>query len=523
MLPLAGLPIAVLAAKRASNTGIPVVVATSVEKSDDAFSALAESYGLSVFRGSLDNTLDRFVQALAGLDDEVIVFRLTADNVVPDGAMLEEMETYFVDGGYAYLACGGIDSGLPYGVSVEVTRVKHLRDAALHADAADDLEHVMPFVRRKHGVAYYSKYEMLGLSRLRCTVDNFDDYLQLLPIFADWSDPVSVNWLDLVRKLAELNPLALQSNLHGKLVLGGAQFGLNYGIANKNGMPPIQLAHSLIKSAVHCGVSYVDTAHAYGNSESVIGELIQSGWRGRFKIITKLAPLSDLDASADHSMVRAHVQASVFRSCALLGTKALDVLMLHRAAHLTSNDGSVWNSLMELHQEGVIGSLGVSVQSAEEAMLALDQQKVTFLQLPFNVLDHRWGRVIEKIRTVKLSRSLVVHARSSLLQGLLTSQDKRLWQRAHVSSEEADQVLTWLQSVLNSQGCESVLELCVSYVASQDWVDGVVMGMETEEQLLKNLMLFSRPLIDQDRLERLTIGRPRLEEKSLDPARWLNS
>lgn len=523
MLPLAGMPIAVLAAKRAGNTGIPVVLATSVEKSDDALSALGESYGLPVFRGSLDNTLDRFVQALAGLDDDAIVFRLTADNVVPDGMMLDEMEAYFVAGGFAYLACNGIDSGLPYGVSVEVTRVKYLREAALHADAEHDLEHVMPFVRRTHGTAYYAKYEALNLSRLRCTVDNFDDYLQVLDLFNNLSDPVSATWLELVNKLAELDPLALRSNTHHKLVLGGAQFGLNYGIANKDGKPAAKVAHSLIKRAVSCGVAYIDTAHAYGNSESVIGDLVQGGWRGRFKVITKLAPLSDLQECADQRAVRAHVQASVFRSCASLGTETLDVLMLHRATHLTSNGGSVWSSVVELHQEGVISSVGVSVQNAEEAMLALDEPKVAFLQLPFNVLDYRWERVIEKIRMIKRRRPLVVHARSSLLQGLLASQDRRLWERAHVSHDEADKILAWLQSAVAAEGRDSVIDLCVSYVASQDWVDGVVLGMETEEQLLANLVLFSRPLIGQDRLERLTMRRPQLAARSLDPARWLNS
>lgn len=521
MLPLAGMPIAVLAAKRAGNTGIPVVLATSIEKSDDAFSVLAESYGLRVFRGSLNNTLDRFVQALVGLDDDVIVFRLTADNVVPDGMLLDEMEAYFVAGGFAYLACSGMDSGLPYGVSVEVTRVKYLREAALHADAEHDLEHVMPFVRRKYGTFYFSRYKALNLSRLRCTVDNFEDYLHAVALFDKLSDPVSVTWRELVNKLAALDPLALRGNLNQKLVLGGAQFGLNYGIANQDGKPPAALAHRLIKRAVSCGVTYIDTAHAYGNSECVIGDLVQGGWRGRFKVITKLSPLSDLDELADPRAVRAHVQASVLKSCASLRTKALDVLMLHRAVHLNSNRGLVWNSVLELHEEGVIGSIGVSVQNAEEALLALDEPKVSFLQLPFNVLDFRWEQVIEKIRIIKMGRPLVVHARSSLLQGLLASNDSRLWERAHVSYDDAEQIIAWLQSAVALEERDSVIDLCVSYVASQDWVDGVVLGMETEEQLLTNLMLFSRPLIGQDRLDRLTRERPKIEARSLDPARWL--
>ena len=89
LLPIKGIPLAVLAAKRAANTGRNVIIATSLESSDDGLAALIQSNGLRCFRGSLKNTLDRFVSALSVYDDQDIVFRLTADNVFPDGALLD--------------------------------------------------------------------------------------------------------------------------------------------------------------------------------------------------------------------------------------------------------------------------------------------------------------------------------------------------------------------------------------------------------------------------------------------------
>ena len=44
---------------------------------------------------------------------------------------------------------------------------------------------------------------------------------------------------------------------------------------------------------------------------------------------------------------------------------------LHRAAHLTSHNGAVWRRLVRLQKAGVIGHLGVSVQTPEEAFQAL--------------------------------------------------------------------------------------------------------------------------------------------------------
>src|SRR5690349_24219800 len=85
MLPIAGVPMVVLAARRAGNQGHQVVVATSDESSDDDLADLCESDGLAVVRGPLDDVLGRFVIASEDLDDADVIVRLTADNVVPDG------------------------------------------------------------------------------------------------------------------------------------------------------------------------------------------------------------------------------------------------------------------------------------------------------------------------------------------------------------------------------------------------------------------------------------------------------
>ena len=76
---------------------------------------------------------------------------MTADNVFPDGSLLDELEREFIQLGAEYLVCNGVNSGLPYGVSVEVTRVKYIREAKVKAVLDDDLEHVTPYIIRKYG------------------------------------------------------------------------------------------------------------------------------------------------------------------------------------------------------------------------------------------------------------------------------------------------------------------------------------------------------------------------------------
>jgi aryl-alcohol dehydrogenase-like predicted oxidoreductase len=66
----------------------------------------------------------------------------------------------------------------------------------------------------------------------------------------------------------------------------------------------------------------------------------------------------------------------------------------------------------------------------------------------------------------------------------------------------------------------STADLCLAYVRGQDWIDGVVVGMETEDQLEMNLRLSAyRPLSSADCTE---IGRcvPRVPARLLNPADW---
>ena len=95
LLPIQGYPVILLAAHRASNTGREVIVATSRDKSDDKLASLLEKEKIPYFRGSLKNVLSRYAY-IAKSRKEKLVFRLTADNIFPDGHLLDEMEKYFL-------------------------------------------------------------------------------------------------------------------------------------------------------------------------------------------------------------------------------------------------------------------------------------------------------------------------------------------------------------------------------------------------------------------------------------------
>jgi spore coat polysaccharide biosynthesis protein SpsF (cytidylyltransferase family)/aryl-alcohol dehydrogenase-like predicted oxidoreductase len=518
LLPINGVPLAVLAAKRAANTGRQVIVATSCEWSDDGLASLVQSHGLRCFRGSLENTLDRVVNALSGYDEETIVFRLTADNVFPDGLLLDEMEAEFLGQGLDYLCCNGEPSGLPYGMSVEVTRLAHLREAARESVDAYDQEHVTPYVIRKFGRTYFEKYRHLKKGHYRCTIDCLDDYLAVQQVFADVPTPIEESSFELVRRLENVAFQPLSGLPAPRLVFGAAQLGGQYGIANKTGHPGKKACRELIKTAIANGVTHLDTARAYGDSEAMIGQSLRNGWEGRARIVTKLSPLQDCPHDASVAVVNAFVDASVFQSCATLEGQTIDVLLLHRASHLVDWGGAAWQRLLELQAAGLFGELGVSVQGPEELLLALNVSEIRHIQLPFNLLDWRWDAAIPKILAVKASRRLTVHVRSALLQGLLPSLDEKLWRRANV--DQSAPVTGWLQSKVVSCHRTNIVDLCLSYVNALEWVDGIAIGMENMAQLIDNIKLFNLPGLTVSQIADIQRTRPRLSEASLNPALW---
>jgi aryl-alcohol dehydrogenase-like predicted oxidoreductase len=302
------------------------------------------------------------------------------------------------------------------------------------------------------------------------------------------------------------------------LVVGGAQLGMRYGIANEAGMPDRASVSTLLKTAIANGVAYIDTARAYGDSEVAIGSALEGGWAGRVQVVTKLDPLADCGPATPDGEVRLRVASSVHESCARLRRASLDVLLLHRCEHLHAWDGAAWAQLLALQAQGLVGMLGVSVQSPEELAVAIGVPQVGFVQLPFNLLDWRWEAALRQLVAARRERGIVVHARSALLQGLLASRSASHWRSANVDAPS--EVWDWLEAEAKRHGRCDVVDLCMAYLRAQPWIDGVVVGMETIEQLVANIHYFNAPVLDPSQVRQLEETRPRLGAQMLDPSRW---
>lgn len=501
LLPLGGMPIVALAAKRAGNTGLPVVVATSSEKSDDELSLALAAHALPLHRGPLNDVLARFVGATADMSDGGLCIRLTADNVFPDGAFIETALQGFAASGTDYLRTS---EHLPYGLVCEIFRVGLLRRAAAQAEATADREHVTPWIKRNATNAEAPAPSSENLSALRCTIDTPEDYACAQAVFAGVAEPVRVPTETLIERLRDHGRRAGPS-----LVLGTAQLGLAYGRTNAAGQPTPDQARALLQEAHAQRVRQLDTARAYGVSEERIGQF-NAAQTFPFQVHTKLAP----DWAKGPGTTLEQARASVTASLTALGQPSLSTVMAHRTADLMDPQTGLLTALGTLQAEGLIRRIGASVQSTEELAFALEEPAIEHIQLPANLLDRRFEGALE--HEAALGKTL--QARSVFLQGLLITSDDALWPA--LEGVRGRSLLALIDLLTARFHRADRRDLCVAFVRALKPLDGLVIGVATPSQLAENLRLFEKPPLTPEQVDEVREAFPALPEALLNPALW---
>jgi spore coat polysaccharide biosynthesis protein SpsF len=461
--------------------------------------------------GPLDDVLGRFAFALGACDDALPVVRLTADNVVPDGAFVAACVDAFVAGSSRVLHAGASGDGLPYGVNVQIARAGDLRAAAAHATDAADREHVFPWLVRQHGAA---GFHPAGAPRFaesaRATLDTLDDYLALRALFRDGDDPVGIGWVTLCERLAAAQPARVpQRRGEPVLWLGTAQLGLpSYGIANRVGRPDDDDARALLALAADAGCG-IDTAHAYGDAEARLGRSLPRG--SVVPVTTKLDPLEDVARDAPRSVVRRCVDASVYGSLVALRRERVDALLLHRYAHRHAWNGAAWERLCELRDAGWIGRLGASFDRPEDAAEALGDRDIAHIQVPFNALDRRWDGIVRDAA----ARGRIVHGRSVFLQGAIGSD---AW--PGLAGFDGDAWSQRLREATRAARRDDARAFAIAYALGEPALSAIVVGADSAAQFAETIArAFAAPLTARQRADADTLlaGAP---EDLLVPSRW---
>lgn len=256
-----------------------------------------------------------------------------------------------------------------------------------------------------------------------------------------------------------------------KLVLGTAQLGSSYGITNTSGQPSQGEAFEILDSAYERGIDTIDTAHAYGNSEEVIGSWLARRDHANVAIITKLKP-NALDEHPGESPVHV-IEQELQKSLARLNVPCVDGYLLHAAGHIYIAD--VVSGLHKVKKKGLAKHIGVSIYNEEDALSAVDLD-IDYIQVPYNALDQRLSRTdfFEKAKKA----GITVFARSPFLQGLLLAEPGIIAEHLEHTKGHIEK----FRSIAEKYHL-SPYEASLIYVYQRSHIEHIVFGVETLQQL----------------------------------------
>ena len=246
-----------------------------------------------------------------------------------------------------------------------------------------------------------------------------------------------------------------------KLALGTAQFGMAYGIIR----PRPQISHpeskAIIDYAFHQGMSLLDTAMGYGDSEARLGKFGVQDW----KVVTKLPTVPKGENA------KIWINTAVRGSLKRLKLKSLYGILLHQPSQITDQNGiEIYRALQSLKADGLVQKIGISIYQPSELRGLFSVGDFDLVQSPFSVLDNRLMTTgwLDDLA----DRGVEVHARSVFLQGLLLMSPN---QRPEKFNRWSD-VWTRYQRWISDTGL-SPLEACVAYVLGVPQIEKVIVGV----------------------------------------------
>jgi len=169
-----------------------------------------------------------------------------------------------------------------------------------------------------------------------------------------------------------------------KLGLGTVKFGRNRGLRYAPfELPSFKELEELLATASDLGINLLDTAHAYGESEARLGQLLK-GQRDRWVISTKAGEIFDGESSSYH-FDPLIIEQTFIESLERLQTDYIDVFLLHcdhRDQETVTNE-ELLKLLESFKKRGLVRAIGASTQTNEGAIKAaerLDCVMVTYNQ-----------------------------------------------------------------------------------------------------------------------------------------------
>lgn len=253
-----------------------------------------------------------------------------------------------------------------------------------------------------------------------------------------------------------------------KISIGTANFGLPYGVANHSGKISEAELSSILSFAFDKGIKDLDTAIAYGESESLLGKAGIQDWR----VVTKLPPLPE--GIKDGAQ---WVEESITASLGRLKISTLHGALLHHPQDLLGPQGAqIYSAFLRCKEKGMIRNFGISIYDPKELDAIMPFYPADIVQAPMNALDQRliqsgWLRRLH-------NQGCEIQIRSVFLQGLLLMGQKNRPLKFNRWESTWNHWHGWLEG----ESC-SALEASLHSVMAHQEINKIVLGIDSVHHL----------------------------------------
>jgi aryl-alcohol dehydrogenase-like predicted oxidoreductase len=298
------------------------------------------------------------------------------------------------------------------------------------------------------------------------------------------------------------------------LSLGTVSLGVDYGIEapGEFGRPNDADAIRLLRAAVDRGITLIDTAPAYGESERLVGLAV--GAHSRVIIASKVVGADPRVGPGGHTGPPPHsaVVASIESSLKTLKRDVLDIVQIHNATAALIAQGSVTHALLDAQRRGLVRAIGASVYGEDAALAVIRSGHFTVLQVAFSALDQRMARVVLPAAE---TAGVGVIVRSAFLKGALTP--KAQWLPASLAPLR--EAATRARDALAGGVWDRLPDAAMRFCLSAPRVASVLTGARTVAELEAAVAAEAAGPLDPSALAdaaRLALT----DERLLDPSTW---
>ena len=268
-----------------------------------------------------------------------------------------------------------------------------------------------------------------------------------------------------------------------ELCLGTAQFGLNYGVTNSDGQVDKIEIQNILAAAVANNISYLDTAQAYGEAESLLGSCKPKNFS--FRIASKLSAQPNNLWGIERQDIW---EKSFQQTLQNLQVSSIDSFLLHNADDLKRpNRSFLLDWLLSLQYRKLVRRIGVSIYSAadlEDLPLNLFQ----IVQLPLSIYDQR---LLLDGTISKLSQAgITIHVRSAFLQGLIL-QSHLNWPLFLSQQFKHHHAACELEARANNL---YMLDVALKFLQNVDQLEAVIVGVTKTSELAAIIKSWLAPI-----------------------------